>query len=232
MFNLQDYLATDLGKNSECLYNITKKYTNSIFVDLGVRTGMSSDIMLIDSEINNNKVFGIDVDFTPLISKVKENPNYTTILGDSSTVGKHWTNGEIGGLFIDTFHAKEQVLCELYHWYPHVKETGFIAFHDSNWPKDKYDFCGGIYWDRIDEAIKDFFVVGEDLNYEDEYFKMVTYPESWGMTIVELKQKKDFILLYKKWDEVFKKRNELMSLFWNEENKNNLLIELNLCTII
>jgi hypothetical protein len=227
MFKLQDYINTDLGKNSECLYNITKKYNNSIFVDLGVRNGMSSDIMLIDSIVNNNKVFGVDVDFTPLIDKVKNHPNYTSILGDSSTVGKHWTNGKIDGLFIDTFHIKVQVLCELYYWYPHIKETGFIAFHDSNWPKHKHDVYGGISWDRVEEAIKDFFVVGEDLNYEDEYFKMVTYPESWGMTIIELKQKKDFISLYEKWDEVFKKRNKLISIFWNEENKKDLLIDLN-----
>lgn len=227
MFKLQDYINTDLGKNSECLYDITKKYNNSIFVDLGVRNGMSSDIMLIDSIVNNNKVFGVDVDFTPLISKVENHPNYTPILGDSSTVGKHWTGGDISGLFIDTFHIKEQVLCELYYWYPHIKETGFIAFHDSNWPKYKNDVYDEIIWDRVEEGIKDFFGVDESLNHEDEYFKMVTYPDSNGMTIVELKQKKDFISLYEKWDEVFKKRNKLISIFWNEENKKDLLIDLN-----
>ena len=83
-------LNDDLGINKNVLYDITSKYTESIFVDLGVREGLSSKIMLSDSVKNNNKVFGVDVDWSMLNSEVKSHPNYTTILGDSSTVGKYW----------------------------------------------------------------------------------------------------------------------------------------------
>lgn len=227
MFDLKKYINTDLGQNAQHLYDITKKYTDTIFVDLGVRYGISSEIMLIDSDKNNNSVVGIDVDFSLLSNDIESHNNYATILGDSSTIGKYWDNGEISGLFVDTFHIKEQVLCELYHWYPHVKEGGFIVFHDSNWPEGKHDVYDNITWDRVEVGIKDFFGV-DAMNYEDDFIKMITYPESWGMTIVELKKKKDFISEYKKWENVFESRNKLIGIFWSEENKNDVLIDLKL----
>jgi hypothetical protein len=76
---------------------------------------------------DSNKVFGVDVDWSMLNQSVGSHPNYTTILGDSSTVGKYW-DVKISGLFVDTFHIKEQVLSELYFWYPHVEEGGSSHF--------------------------------------------------------------------------------------------------------
>lgn len=221
---LNNLTNTDLGNNVFKLFEKTALITNGVFVDLGVRGGTSSEIMLIDSEKLNNKVFGVDVDFSVLDDKIKNNSNYKCILGDSVTIGKNWTS-PINGLFVDTFHIKEQVMMELYYWYPHMVEGGFIAFHDTNWPKGKYDYYGGIMWDRVEEGIKDFFNI-KTLNYEDEYIVSNNYPESWGMTIMEIKKKNNYIESYDKWDDVFNKRNHLISLFWNEHNKGDINIEL------
>ena len=222
--NLDKFYSTDLGINVDPLYTVVSKYKNTTFVDLGVRTGVSSEIMLLDSQTNNNKVFGVDVDFNWLNPYVNYHPNYTKILGDSSTVGKYWDK-KISGLFVDTFHIKEQVLSELYFWYPNIEEGGFIAFHDTNWPDDKYDEYGDIKWDRVEEGVKSFFNV-DSLSYEDEFIKMNNYPESWGLTIVEIKKKKDYISEFNNWDEIFNKRNHLISFFWNEENKSDVKIDL------
>ena len=46
--SLMDNLNDDLGVNKNVLYDVVSKYTNTIFVDLGVREGVSSKIMLID----------------------------------------------------------------------------------------------------------------------------------------------------------------------------------------
>jgi hypothetical protein len=221
---LSKFYSTDIGINADPLYSVVSKYKDTTFVDLGVRSGVSSEIMLIGSHTNNNKVFGVDVDWSMLNQSVGSHPNYTKILGDSSTVGKYWDT-KISGLFIDTFHIKEQVLSELYFWYPHVEEGGFIAFHDTNWPIGKHDVYSGITWDRVEEGVKSFFNV-EVLNYEDEYIKMVNYPKSWGMTIVEIKKKKDYESEFPNWKEVIEKRNHLISLFWNEENKFDVKIDL------
>jgi len=221
---LSKFYSTDIGINADPLYSVLSKYKDTTFVDLGVRSGVSSEIMLIGSHTNNNKVFGVDVDWSMLNQSVGSHSNYTKILGDSSTVGKYW-DVKISGLFVDTFHIKEQVLSELYFWYPHVEEGGFIAFHDTNWPEGKHDVYDGITWDRVEEGVKSFFNV-DSLNYEDEYIKMSNHPESWGMTIVEIKKKKDYVSEFPNWTEVFEKRNHLISLFWNEENKSDVKIDL------
>jgi len=224
--DLKRFFSTDIGVNAVPLYDIVSKYNNTVFVDLGVRGGVSSEIMLLDSDKNNNKVFGVDVDWGMINPSVDSHPNYTKILGDSSTIGKYWDK-KISGLFVDTFHIKEQVLSELYFWYPHIEESGFIAFHDTNWPDGKHDVYAGITWDRVEEGIKSFFNV-DTLNYEDQYIKMSNHPESWGMTIVEIKKKKDYISEFPNWKEIIDRRNFLISLFWAEENKSDVKIDLTL----
>jgi hypothetical protein len=46
------------------------------------------------------------------------------------------------------------------------------------------------------------------------------------MTIVTIKKKKDYIKLYKNWKYIFERRNHLISLFWDNDNKNNVKIDL------
>lgn len=224
MNNIKHLENSDLGSNIYELVKKTSLIKNGILIDLGVRTGVSSEIMLLNSKILNNKVYGVDVDFGQTNKNVLNDENYETINGDSCTIGKYW-NKPINCLFIDTFHIKEQVMCELYYWYKHVVNGGFIIFHDSNWPVGKFDIYNNIKWDRVEDGIKLFFNVN-NLNYEDDYIKIEHFPDSWGMTIVTLKNKKNYVNDFKYWSEVFKKRNELINLFWNETNKGNNIIDL------
>jgi len=221
---INNWYESDLGVNSDKLLEVASKYSNSIFVDLGVRRGVSSEILLHNSVENNNFVYGVDVSFS-MCSIPTNNLRYTRVLGDSVSVGRKWNNGKIDGLFVDTLHTKEQVMCELKYWWEHLKERSFIAFHDSNWPIGKHEVINGIAYDRVEDAIKSFFGV-DQLDYEDDYIHMKTYPESWGMTIVNLKQKKNYISLFENWVEVLNKRNKLISLFWNKENSKHLDLEL------
>lgn len=227
MNNLESLKHSDLGPNVYHLHNCISQFSNTTFIDLGVREGISSAIMLMGSEEKNNKVFGVDVDPNPVNSFVRNHPQYQFVLGDSVTIGKQWTGGDVSVVFIDTFHIKEQVMMELYHWYPHIIENGYFVFHDSNWPEGKCDIFGGIGWPRVEEGIKTFFNVNE-MNYEDDSIEVKTYPESWGMTFVKVKKKKDYISIFKDWEHIFERRNHLISLFWNEENKNNVNIDLKL----
>ena len=57
---------------------------------------------------------------------------------------------------------------------------------------------------------------------------MTNYPESWGLTIVEIKKKKDYISEFPNWKEVIDRRNCLINIFWNEENKGDVKIDLEL----
>ena len=56
MKNLEKFYSTDIGINAKFLYEVVSKYNDKIFVDLGVRTGVSSEIMLIDSEKNKTTI--------------------------------------------------------------------------------------------------------------------------------------------------------------------------------
>jgi cephalosporin hydroxylase len=178
---------SDLGSNGNILYNKIKKFTNTNFVDLGVRYGVSSSILLEDSIINNNTVYGVDI-CNNVNSGVLHHPKYNFIHTDSITAANNWNKEPISVLFVDTLHIKEQVLCELYHWFPYVIEGGLIIFHDTNWPADKYDFYKNKFWDRPEEAVKSFFNIS-DLNVKNDLFHVEHYPDSWGMTFVEVHKK-------------------------------------------
>lgn len=186
----QNYVRqTDLGNNGILFYEKIKPLYNSKMVDLGVRYGVSSSIMLEDSFIKNNYVYGVDVVNT-VDPGVLNHSRYKLLVTDSITAAKNWSEGSIDVLFVDTLHIKEQVLNELYYWMPFVKENGLVVFHDTNWPQDKFDHYKGKYWDRPEEAVKAYFNT-TDLNTENDFFTASHYPESWGMTFIQLKKKSD-----------------------------------------
>lgn len=179
----------DLGPNTYTLYEKLKPVKNSTIVDLGVRHGFSSSIFLEDSEINNNKVYGVDLGLFELTPLVKSHKNFTFIQNDSIIAGNEWKNGPVNFLFVDTIHIKEQVLGELESWMPHVPEGSIIAFHDTNWGEGHYENFKGITWHgRPDDAIKEYFNI-DLLNFENDYIKVENYPESYGMTFIYLKKK-------------------------------------------
>lgn len=226
MSKLGNILTGDLGVSGYPLYDALSAYKNSTIVELGTYVGESTQLFLLDAERLNNTVNTVDVSFNYLPNHIKSSSRLRLIQGDSVTVGQRWME-PVDVLFVDTFHIAQQVLCELYYWYPHMNEGGLIAFHDTNWPLDKHDMYGGIKWPRPEEAIKEFFGISS-LNYEDDFIKVVNYPEGWGLTLVWIKKKADYKVSFDRWKEVFEDRNHLISLFWKEANKGDVIIDLTL----
>lgn len=224
-YSYENFEKSDIGIiNSFKIYEIVKSLGNdNTFVDLGVWHGFSSYVLLSESNLRNNHVYGVDVKFDDIDKSLLDNPNYHTILGDSSTVGKNWKNGDISILFIDTLHAKQQVMTELFFWYDLVKPDGWVIFHDTCWPDDKFDTYWGINWPRPEEAVKEFFNV-QSLNYEDENILIETNPNSNGMTFVKLKKKIDYKSRIN-WRSIFDERNFLTSYF-NFSSTPNFLYEI------
>lgn len=215
---------SDLGINAEELLKRVQSIKNGTLVDLGVRGGDSSSIMLFDVIKNNNTVFGVDVN--QVASGLVNAERYNFIKGDSVTIGKKWNGEKIDLIFIDTLHIKEQVMREVYSWLDHLNPDATIVFHDTNWPEGKCDVYGGESWGRVEEGVKEFFGISS-LNYEDDFIKVENYPESWGMTFVKLKGK-SFKPVGINWVDIFSNRNRLINLFWNETNSGELIIDLNL----
>ena len=215
--NLESLYNSELGVNVNQLWDHVKRYENSLFVELGSSPGTSATVMLIDSQVKNNNVVAIDTELRWLPAHLMQNRRYEPIKGDSSSVGKIWDRVQIAGLFVDTIHAKEQVLCEIKFWYPHVKEGGFIAFHDTHWADDHFDVYNGVQYEKPEKAVIEYFGIDESLNHEDEFIKVSSYPESFGMTFVEIKKKKDYESNVKDWDAVFKVRDELTKFCWADK---------------
>ena len=220
-------VASDLGDNANRLHELIQTKKKSVFVDIGVRAGMSSGIMGLRSKENGNKVYGVDVSWNNLNHGLIENAEYLQLTGDSSTIGKYADMDDLKGVsvvFVDSLHVKQQVLCELFYWAPRVKRGGSIVFHDSHWAQGQYAVINGKSWPRVDEAICEFFGLDTIGDYEDDNIKVTCYPESYGMTFVKLKKKIKPPTL--DWGTVFKERNELIAQYWNEGNVGDRTIEL------
>jgi hypothetical protein len=232
----ENFQFSNLGTNIYELARVVDKCgENNVFVDLGVDYGVSSLTMSYDAVERNNMVYGIDVQFRRMGFDLWEYPNYKIIQGDSSSVGKYWDTEEYGKvklLFVDSIHVECQVLTELYHWFPHVEEGGYIVFHDTNWPEGMYDLTwhpevkeSAIKWPRPESAVGKFFAIsslfeqhGNDgFTYEDEHIFVRHRPESWGLTTVHIKNKdRDFRNNVDNWDQVFEDRNTVVGYFKKE----------------
>lgn len=226
MTNLVDWVtSSDLGENGLILLDLVKSKKNSRFMDIGVRTGVSSAILSYQAKENNNLVCGCDISFKAFESQGIQyvNDNYTCYLYDSVTLGKQWDEDPFDIIFIDTEHTREVVLSELYFWVNHIKKNGYFVFHDSHW-LNQGAIIGDIEHQKVDVAITDFFGLSESVRnmttYENENISIRHYTPSYGMTFVQIKNLKA-IEEFKNnidWNEVFETRNWLVNLYLNENN--------------
>jgi len=227
-----ELLQGELGINSVKFLKIKDSLgENNIFVDLGVETGKSSRILLDKALQKNNTVFGVDPHlYQNYINDCLSDPNYIFIKEDSVITGKKWSHGRPNLVFVDTVHAKEQVMRELYYWWDLLKVNGYLIFHDTNWenyihkpnhpcagkrPGNTglgYDFYSGIAWETPDKAIKEFFNISE-LDYEDEFIKVEHGPDDLGMVFLFKKQEKNYKSGINNWDDIESKRQILLSNF-------------------
>ncbi len=221
----------ELGENMlKTIEIIEQRGGNNTFVDIGVETGKSSKVLLHGALANNNKIFGVDPIPCISIPGILDHPNYTMLKKDSVTTGRDWLHGKVDIAFIDSIHAKEQVLMELFYWWDLIEVGGWAIFHDTNWsgyihkpnhpcagkkPGNSglgYDFYQGIAWETPDKAILSFFKI-EDLNHKDQNIECFHYPDSLGMTYICKKTNFDYKSLTTNWSEIENKRQILLKSF-------------------
>lgn len=184
-------INSDLGPNLERLVSCVESLElDNILLDLGVRDGISSRALLTAAEECNNKVYGVDLGISPVNEVLAHEPNYSLIRGESVAVGRTWDKGPVNLVFVDTTHVREYTMCELYYWWEHIAEGGWMIFHDSAEDYQHSSVIPGLEGNGkngtlrpVCEGIKDFFGVDSQL-HRDEYIDMFHYPESNGMTFV------------------------------------------------
>ena len=212
---------SDLGENAYKMAEFLSDKRDSVFVDIGVRDGYSSGILSIAAAERNNTVYGIDVNFNAFKTELVDEHRYLQLEGDSSTIGKYVEIDDLDKvdfLFVDSLHTREQVLCELYYWVPRMTQGSTVAFHDSHWPDGKKDTSGGREWNRVDDAIREFFGLDVLEDVETDEFSVKCHPASWGMTFITMNDPKVFKNHVTDWESVFKIRNDLIACFWNKDN--------------
>jgi hypothetical protein len=110
----------------------------SHFVEVGCHKGRSASFMGVEI-INSNKNIKFDcVDcwlrneiYNEFIDNIKPIKDIINVYKEYSiNACKHYSNNSLDFVFIDALHDYNNVLVDITHWYPKVKENGIIAGHD------------------------------------------------------------------------------------------------------
>ncbi len=168
----------DLGENKAHLFcTSARAVPGDMLIDLGVREGASSFTMLAATAGQQCRVVGVDP--SPCPFPIPERYQYLQI--DSVRAAPLFSSEPIFLVFIDTLHIKEQVMAELFHYWPMIRVGGYAVCHDTDWPPEKHDEYLGKTWDQAVEGVNAFFppfIANED-------YIRVDYKDSWGMTFVK-----------------------------------------------
>ena len=118
------------------------------------------------------------------------------------------------------------ILVELLMWFSHVHEGGTFVFHDTCWPTEMHEQIAGQVWERPETAVVEFFGMPNHDNYEDDFVRVTCHSESYGMTFVTLKKRKDFTSNVKDWSRVLERRRLIIETFLTKEDIRTLGVNL------
>ena len=108
---------------------------------------------------------------------------------------------------------------------------GYTLFHFTNLPAGMHALTWvpevnqkGIQWNLSVVVVGRFFEItelfeqygNEALTYEDAYIFVLYRPESWGMTTVHIKKKKNYKENIDDWSDIFEDRNRVIGYFQRE----------------
>lgn len=96
---------------------------------------------------------------------------YVTVRCDSIRMGREWRK-PIDVLFVDGKHTYEYVSKEIRVWAPHVKEGGFIFFHDFG--------KGNPAWEQVRQAVREWLNEEYLGLYKRERILVAVRIPSWG----------------------------------------------------
>lgn len=194
----------DLGINGERLAQRIRNlpFPHLTCVDVGVRDGTSSAIMLEATKDRQAHIIGIDA--SPIPYTLKTNPRYEAIEHTDSVTALSELREPIHVAWLDTLHCAHQAAAEAYFLWPLMPVGGLLCFHDTAWPEGKRDCYCGIEWPTIDKAVMWLFS-------GREYGTVEGFPDSWG-TMFVTKTKDVPLESQVSWRDIFAGRNMLLSI--------------------
>ena len=196
-------------ERAQRLYRNACRFDGGVFVDMGVRDGVSSNALVSAARLTGGHVYGIDWTQVNEKNVPLDDERYTFLKAESVDTGKNWSYSNPDLVFVDTCHVESYTLCELYYWWDLLNVGGLMAFHDTAWPEGKHDHACGKDWPRVEDALFKFFNINS-LDYEDEHISSGHFPNDKGMTCISKKDDFDFKSNIDNWEGYFDDRKMLM----------------------
>ena len=137
------YLShADIDLMTECARKLSE---NPLVINIGAGVG-TSGLTFMEAR-PDLQLYSIDVNDYPnpyggLVNERNAfkdagflgSPRHHQIHGDSKQVGKYWKGGAVDLVFVDGEHTEKQICGDIEGWLPHIKDGGFMIFHDYYHP--------------------------------------------------------------------------------------------------
>lgn len=206
----------DIGVNGERLAQRIRNlpFPSLTLVDVGVRDGTSSTIMLEATSTRAAWVIGIDASEIP--AALKANPRYRAIESTDSVTALSEMREPVHCCWIDTLHCAHQAAAELYFLWPLMPVGALIGLHDTAWGEGKCDHYCDRDWPTVDRAT--------DWLFESRHYCEVRHHvESWGTTFIT-KTKEVALESRVPWSEIFAGRNMLLAILPDGVRKREIVL--------
>ncbi len=162
-------VRTDISDHLLTLFGAALSVSPRLIVELGVRTGESTEVLAKVARLCASRLVSVDIDDC---SGVCDLPGWLFVKGDDIDFAKTfpaWARARglpdrIDFLFIDTSHLYDHTVAEILHWFPHLSPGAKVAFHDTNQRRVYFrrDGSVGLGWNNargVVAALEDYFKV-------------------------------------------------------------------------
>jgi cephalosporin hydroxylase len=165
-------IGTDISSHLEALFLEGLRACPRLIVELGVRGGESTFVLERVARRCSATLVSADIDDCSTVCQYEK---WHFVKGDDVAFGqrfsawcsKHGLPIQIDLLFIDTSHLYDHTVAEIHAWFPHLRESAVVIFHDTNLKKwyRRRDWTIGSGWDNsrgVIRAVEDFLGVQFD----------------------------------------------------------------------
>ena len=123
-----DYLI----KLKETTLDYLNSLTEPVLLEFGVRHGQSTEFFLNICEKNNGFLYSVDMDNN---SKKFDSKKWQFIHSrdDNFKLVESFIPKKIDLIYIDSFHDAEHVAKIFFHYYPFLKDNGYLIIDDVSW---------------------------------------------------------------------------------------------------
>lgn len=113
------------------LFSIALASKGRVFVELGVRRGITTLPLLLAAHLNDGMLYSVDIQNTEFVCPPELAAHWTFVKSDALAFLAHWDSAKIMDfVFVDDWHTYPHVRRELKHLERHTTPSSIITLHD------------------------------------------------------------------------------------------------------